>query len=129
MLALLLLAEVAAGAPAPASPPPPAPVEHLRKVVIDAIRNCPEHKPDEIVVCSPDRGVAEGYRIPKLDARFAGTGLRPSGRGKADGADVGKTGIGSCSKVGAGGTIGCGAAEYRAWKAERRADRAAPPPE
>ena len=65
--------------PPPPPPPPPAPVEQLRQIVVDAIRNCGKPGSDEVVVCAPDRGIAEGYRLPKMDTRFA-KNLRPSGR-------------------------------------------------
>lgn len=120
-LALLVLLQAVAADPPPA-PAPPAPVETLHKIVVDAIRNCPKGDPGEIVVCSKDRGLAEGFRIPKLDSRFA-RNLRPSGRGEAVSAELGAVGIGSCSKVGAGGAIGCARNEINAWAAEQRLKR------
>ena len=126
LLPLLLLMGQAAASDDP-PPPPPAPVETLHKIVVDAIRNCPEHAPDELVVCAKDRGIAEGYRIPKMDSRFAKT-LRPSGRGEVSGAAVGATGIGSCTKSGPGGAIGCSRDELKAWAAQRKAQHPADPP-
>jgi hypothetical protein len=116
MIGLLLLA--AAVATEPPAPPRTGPVEHLKKRVVEAVRNCPEPVPGEVVVCAPDRGISEGYRIPRLDPRFAGN-LRASGRGEVAG-DVAGTGTGSCSKVGAGGATGCAKRDYSDWKAERR---------
>jgi hypothetical protein len=121
MLALLTFFAAAAA-------PPPAksgPVEKLHEVVVDAIRNCPRSTDGEIVICARDRGIAEGYRIPKLDPRFAGARLRPSGRGTIDGADVGKSGIGSCTKVGAGGSTGCALRDLNQWSDWRRQQRRA----
>jgi hypothetical protein len=118
--ALLLLAEVAA--PVPKT----GPVEHLKKRVVEAIRNCPGARPGEVVVCAPDRGIAEGYRIPKLDPRFASGELRASGRGEVK-SGVGAAGIGSCSSTGAGGAVGCARRDYEAWGAERRRQRAEKP--
>jgi hypothetical protein len=117
MIAMLLLAAAAAASQPPA-PPKVGPVEHLKKRVVDAVRNCAEPLPGEVVVCAPDRGIAEGYRIPKLDPRFAGN-LRASGRGEVAG-DPAAAGTGSCSKVGAGGATGCAKRDYSDWKAERR---------
>ena len=117
MLALLLFAQATTGKPA-------EPVGHLREVVVDAIRNCPKPVGDEIVVCSRDRGIAEGYRIPKLDPRYA-TNLRPSGRGELAGAEVGATGVRSCTNVGAVGATGCTLGDYSLWGAWAREQRAA----
>ena len=118
MLPLLLLIEAVT-----ADPPKPGPVEHLRKVVVAAIRNCPDPVPGEVTVCARDRGVAEGYRLPRLDSRYAGAALRPSGRGTLAGADLGASGTGSCSTIGASGATGCSLAEINAWSAWRRQQR------
>ncbi len=133
MLSFILLLLAAAEDPPP-PPPPPKPVEELHQIVVDAIRNCAKSTTGEVVVCAKDRGIAEGYRIPKMDERFA-KNLRPSGRGEIVGPDVGAnlgaTGVGSCSKVGAGGAIGCARNEINSWAAERKAKRdaeRAPPP-
>jgi hypothetical protein len=112
-----------AGAAAAAAVPKVGPVEHLKKRVVEAVRNCPEQVAGEVVVCAPDRGIAEGYRLPRLDPRFASAGLRPNGRGEVD-ASVGATGTGSCSHVGAGGALGCAKQDYGSWAAERRRQRA-----
>lgn len=124
MLPLFFLLQAATEDPPP-PPPPPAPVEQLRQIVVDAIRNCAKPTAGEIVVCAPDRGIAEGYRIPKMDTRFA-KNLRPSGRGElpmpADGDPAG-TGINSCSKVGAAGASGCSKIELKAWATEQKQKR------
>jgi len=92
----------------------PALTESLHQAVVDAIRNCPHGEGGEVIVCSRDRGVAEGYRIPKLDSRFA-TNLRPSGRGELP-ADAGAaTGAQSCSNVGASGSTGCAKKAIDSW--------------
>jgi hypothetical protein len=123
VLPFLFLLQAATEDPPPA--PPPAPVEQLRQIVVDAIRNCARPTSGEIVVCAPDRGIAEGYRIPKMDARFA-KNLRPSGRGElpkpVDG-DPGANGIAACSKVGAVGASGCSKVELKTWAAEQKRKR------
>lgn len=106
------------------TPPVPAgPVDHLHKIVVDAIRNCPEHTPDEIVVCAKDRGVAEGYRLPRLDSRYASRGGEKPRVSLTDPA-VGAAGTG-CTNTGSGGTNGCGLKEENAWgdwKRQAKAD-------
>lgn len=107
MLPLLILALAAAE-------DPPAPiVTDLRQKVVTAIRNCPETKGDEIVVCSKDRGIAESYRLPKLDPRYAIDDPKARDYDKLNG--VGAAGAGSCSPVGAMGSIGCSKRDYEAW--------------
>ena len=121
MLPLLLLAAAAA----PPAPAKPGPVETLHKQVVDAIRNCPVAGPGEITVCARDRGIAEGYRIPRMDPRFAGNALRPSGRGTIVAPDVAASGTGSCTTAGGGGFTGCSLQDYRnwgAWKAQEKAE-------
>jgi hypothetical protein len=121
MLALVALIEIAAAQPtaSPAPAAPPAPTDTLRQAVIDAIRNCPHGEDGAIIVCSRDRGVAEGYRIPRLDPRFA-TNLRASGRGELPAPPEAATGVGSCSKVGAGGATGCAKKDIDVWGAWKR---------
>lgn len=124
LLALLLLAAAPASAPAKVEPSPPGPVEHLAKRVVEAIRNCPEPEPGEIAVCARDRGVAEGWRLPRLDPKYAGTKLRPSGRGTLASEGPGAAGTGSCTAAGAGGSTGCMLQldnQWGAWKKEQQA--------
>ena len=129
MLGLLALIEIAAGQPGPAAvPPPPTPTDTLRQTVIDAIRNCPRGEEGAIVVCSRDRGLAEGYRIPRLDPRFA-TNLRPSGRGELPTPPEAATGTGSCTNVGASGATGCTKKDieiWSRWKQKQSEDQAFP---
>jgi hypothetical protein len=126
MLALLALIEIVAAPPPASQAPaaPPAPTDTLRQAVIDAIRNCPHGEDGTIVVCSRDRGVAEGYRIPRLDPRFA-TNLRPSGRGELPTPAEAATGTGSCSNVGASGATGCAKKDidvWGQWKKQKQAE-------
>jgi hypothetical protein len=105
---LLIAAEVAT------AKPKMGPIEKEHKMVVEAVRGCAESEDDVIVVCSRDRGIAEAYRLPKLDPRFA-SNLRPNGRGGLGGADIGAAGAGSCSNTGAGGFTGCSKRDYDAW--------------
>lgn len=117
MLALLLAAEE------PVTPMPvPAPTEALKQVVIDAIRNCGKGSGDEVVVCARDRGVAEGYRLPKIPQRYADAAKPPGKLDSLIGAGAG--GQGSCSTTGAAGTTGCSLAQANAWGAWKRAQKA-----
>ena len=117
----LLLALLPIAAP-PEDAPKPEPVKVWRKVIVEAIRNCPQPKEGEIVVCGKDIGEAPpAWRYPRLahdprDGRaIGGTGpVRP-------GSAAGAAGTGSCSAVGAGGTTGCAVSAADAWRAERRA--------
>jgi len=121
---LALIGAAAAAADDPPAPPPPMATETLRQTVIDAIRNCPRGEDGAIIVCSRDRGVAEGYRIPKLDPRFA-TNLRPSGRGELPATAEAATGTGSCSNVGASGATGCTKKDidiWSKWKQQQQAE-------
>ncbi len=96
------------------------PIEKQRQVVVRAIRNCPTPKtPDEIVVCSRDRGVAEAYRLPKIDPRLekAARGDPPLGGGLVAGQALA---AGDCSAVGSAGQTGCALGAANTWAAERR---------
>ncbi|WP_116091277.1 hypothetical protein [Sphingomonas crusticola] len=120
MLSLLLFAAAIA-----TTKPKMGPIEIERKMVVDAVRGCPEAaSEDEIVVCSNDRGIAEGYRLPKLDPRFDVT-LRPKGRGALTDRDLGRGGVGSCSTTGAGGSTGCSLRGINNWAEEQRRKKAA----
>ena len=105
---LLLAAEIVT------AKPKMGPIEKEHKIVVDAVRGCHDYEEGEIVVCSNDRGIAEGYRLPKLDTRFAGA-LAKNGRSELTDVDLGASGAGSCSATGAGGATGCGKREYDNW--------------
>ena len=117
MLALLLLA--VADPPAPT----PAPTEALKQVVVDAIRNCGKSQGDEIVVCSRDRGVAESYRLPKIQPRLAES-AHTGGKLEAL-AGAGAGGQGTCTATGAAGTTGCSLAQANAWGEWKKRQKAA----
>ncbi|MFS0738172.1 hypothetical protein ABC347_14075 [Sphingomonas sp. 1P06PA] len=94
------------------------PVEKLREVVVEAIRDCPKGAPDEIVVCSRDRGMAEGFRLPRLDPRYARRDVR--GRSVDSRAGAARA-SGDCSASGSAGATGCSldaANDWGAWKKE-----------
>ena len=108
VLALLL---AAMDPPAAASEPPP--LDNLKSVVVKAIRNCGLSNGDEITVCARDRGVAEGYRLPKISPRYAEAGQTHGKLEALEGA--GAAGQGSCSATGAAGATGCSLAQANAW--------------
>jgi len=123
MIALLLAAALAAEGP-PTTKPKMGPIEKEHKVVVDAVRGCPESDDDdEVVVCSRDRGIAEGYRLPKLDPRFA-LGLSRNGRTQLVDPVLGATGAGSCTNVGAGGSTGCTLRNIKSWADEQKQKKA-----
>lgn len=121
MVPLLLLLAAAIATPKSKM----GPVEKERKMVVDAVRGCPEASDeDEIVICSNDRGISEGYRLPKLDPRFDMT-LRQRERGGLADPGLGAGGVGSCSTTGAGGSTGCTLRGINNWAAEQRRKQAA----
>jgi len=123
MIALLLFAALAAEGP-PTGKPKMGPIEKEHKIVVDAVRGCPEDEDeDEVVVCSRDRGIAEGYRLPKLDPRFA-LNTRKNGRGELTDPSLGASGAGSCSNSGAGGSTGCTLRNIKSWAEERKRQKA-----
>lgn len=122
MIALLFLAAAAAGPPT--DKPKMGPIEKEHKIVVDAVRGCPEDdEEDEVVVCSRDRGIAEGYRLPKLDPRFA-LNTRKNGRGELTDPALGAAGAGSCTNSGAGGSTGCTLRNIKSWAEERKRQKA-----
>jgi len=122
VIALLLFAALAAEGP-PTTKPKMGPIEREHKIVVDAVRGCPEDEEDEVVVCSRDRGIAEGYRLPKLDPRFA-LNTRKNGRGELTDPALGASGAGSCSNSGAGGSTGCTLRNIKSWAEERKRQKA-----
>ena len=114
---LLLAAEIVT------AKPPLGPIEKEHKMVVEAVRGCPEAEEGEIVVCSKDRGIAEAYRLPRLDPRFD-LRLRKNGRGGLTDPALGASGVGSCSNSGASGATGCSLREENAWAAWKRQQKA-----
>jgi hypothetical protein len=100
------------------------PIEKEHKIVVDAVRGCPQDEDEEeIVVCSRDRGIAEGYRLPKLDPRFA-VNLGKNGRSELTDPSLGASGAGSCSTSGAGGSTGCTLRNIKSWAEEQKRKKA-----
>lgn len=126
LLALTVIGVGASTLPADAQT---APVR-TREIIVFGSDPCPRATDDEAVVCArrPER---ERYRLPEA--------LRPTGppqvsqswatRSKAL-TSAGQTGPGTCSSVGAGGTLGCALNDIHQGLAERREqDEADTPPE
>jgi hypothetical protein len=124
----LLLAAGAAGAllatvPAAAEGPASAAAEpKISTMIIYGDDPCPPSTDDTIVVCArkPDK---ERYRIPEA---LRGDPNDPTNQAWATRATAleyaGRSGIGSCSPVGAGGATGCFNQIVREARAERRGD-------
>jgi hypothetical protein len=117
MLAALMFAAAAAAAATPTA----GPVQKLKERVVEAVRNCPQTKPGEVVVCARTPGTPAPYRLPRLDPRYAEAAVD----GSVVAGDVGAAGAGSCSATGGAGQIGCARRDYGTWKAEQRRKRAA----
>jgi hypothetical protein len=82
---------------------------------------CPTNSSgEEIVVCNR-RPEEERYRVPKELREAPANPDRESWAVRSQGAlEAGATGIGSCSAVGPGGGIGCGAREITSGKREAK---------
>lgn len=101
-------------------------------LVLYGNERCPTNNDgDEIVVCDR-RDAQEQYRVPKELREFAITPENESWAARAQGT-LGTPGsgvdtIGSCSAVGAGGSLGCFAQQARVARGDKRAaDKAASP--
>jgi hypothetical protein len=75
---------------------------------------CPTDRDgNEIVVCTR-RDAAEQYRVPKELRNFKVTPENQSWALRAQGTlDTGASGIGSCSAIGPGGSLGCSQQQFR----------------
>ncbi len=110
------------GVPPPAKPGAPGPVSKNAPVngvlVLYGNEQCPTDRDgNEIVICTR-QDAAEQFRIPKDLRNFKITPENQSWAVKAQGTlDTGGTGIGSCSAVGPGGSIGCSNQQFKATKA------------
>jgi hypothetical protein len=118
---LLLGALVALTAPLPADAQSVG-----RELVIFGSDKCPtDSSGNEIVVCSR-RPEAERFRIPKELRTPAPSPENQSWSARAASTvnDVGRTGAGSCSAVGANGWTGCFLQDFKAARAARKAQKA-----
>jgi hypothetical protein len=90
-------------------------------LVIYGNQKCPtDQNGNEIVVCQR-RNADEQFRIPKELREFQVTPDNKAWAAREEAArDVGATGVGSCSTVGAGGATGCVMQQVRANKVENR---------
>lgn len=107
---------VLSAAPAAAQSGAPVPT-----MVIYGSQKCPtDSDGNEIVVCVR-RAPSEQFRIPKELRELKVTPENESwaARGAAN-ADVGKTGVGTCSTVGAAGATGCFVQQGRLYKREKQ---------
>jgi hypothetical protein len=115
LAAAALLPAVAAAAQPPAAPPE----EKVSQLIVYGEDPCPRGNVDEIVVCAR-KPESERYRIPKA---LRGNPNDPANQAWTNRASelqyVGRSGIGSCSPVGPGGSTGCFNQLVREARAER----------
>ncbi len=112
------------GVPAPeaAQAAPPVNDPRVNQLIIYGDDPCPRGAEDEIIVCArlPEE---DRYRIPP---QLRNNPNDPAGQSWSNRAVelsyVGRTGIGSCSPVGGGGTAGCFNQIVQQARAERRGD-------
>jgi hypothetical protein len=124
ILAAALLAAAAPVAAQQAGPANDAPAatggsENISQLVVYGNDPCPASTDDTIVVCAR-KPEADRFRIPE-DLRESGTAQQnESWTTRATELQyVGRSGIGSCSPVGSGGSSGCFQELVRAARAER----------
>jgi len=132
IIALGLLAATIAAMPAtaqvagPGVPPPPkptAPGQVSRNAPVNGVlvlygnEQCPTDRDgNEIVVCTR-RDAAEQFRVPKELRNFKVTPENQSWALRAQGTlDTGASGIGSCSAIGPGGSLGCSQRQFKETK-------------
>ncbi|HEX4694281.1 hypothetical protein [Sphingomonas sp.] len=114
----------------PGTPPPPkpsgpgavsknAPINGV--LVLYGNERCPtDASGNEIVICTR-RDAAEQFRVPKELREFKVTPSNQAWALRAQGTlDTGASGIGSCSAIGPGGSLGCSQQQFREAKQENR---------
>jgi hypothetical protein len=119
IVAMPAAAQVAGpGVPPPPKPATPGPVSRNAPVngvlVLYGNEKCPTDRDgNEIVVCTR-RDAAEQFRVPKELRNFKVTPENQSWALRAQGTlDTGASGIGSCSAIGPGGSLGCSQQQFR----------------
>jgi hypothetical protein len=119
IVAMPATAQVAGpGVPPPPKPTAPGPVSRNAPVngvlVLYGNEQCPTDRDgNEIVVCTR-RDAAEQYRVPKELRNFKITPENQSWALRAQGTlDTGASGIGSCSAIGPGGSLGCSQQQFK----------------
>jgi len=111
------------GIAAPAKPSGPGVVSKNAPIngvlVLYGNERCPtDASGNEIVVCTR-RDAAEQFRVPKELREFKVTPRNQAWALRAQGTlDTGASGIGSCSAIGPGGSVGCSQQQFRAAKQE-----------
>lgn len=122
IVAMPATAQVAGpGVPPPPKPTAPGPVSRNAPVngvlVLYGNEQCPTDRDgNEIVVCTR-RDAAEQYRVPKELRNFKITPENQSWALRAQGTlDTGASGIGSCSAIGPGGSLGCSQQQFKELK-------------
>jgi len=104
--------------PAPAKPTTIGPVSRNAPIngvlVLYGNEQCPTDRDgNEIVVCTR-RDASEQFRVPKELREFKVTPENQSWALRAQGTlDTGASGIGSCSAIGPGGSLGCSQQQFR----------------
>jgi hypothetical protein len=104
--------------------------QRTREIIVFGNDPCPRATDDEVVICGR-RPEKDRYRLPEA--------LRPTGPPQLSQSwavrsktleNAGRTGPGTCSNVGPGGTLGCALKDIEQGLAERREqDEADTPPE
>ena len=106
------------GVPPPAKPTAVGPISRNAPIngvlVLYGNEQCPTDKDgNEIVVCTR-RDASEQFRVPKELRNFKITPENESWALRAQGTlDTGASGIGSCSAIGPGGSLGCSQQQFR----------------
>lgn len=131
VLAALVATSAAAqqvqGPGVPAAPKPVVPDTVSKNAPVNGVltlygnEKCPtDRNGNEIVVCTR-ADASEQFRVPKDLREFKITPRNQAWALRAQGTlDTGATGIGSCSAVGPGGSIGCSQQQFRAAKEENK---------
>jgi hypothetical protein len=119
IVAMPATAQVAGPGVAP-PPKPTTPRQVSRNAPVNGVlvlygnEQCPTDRDgNEIVVCTR-RDAAEQFRVPKELRNFKVTPENQSWALRAQGTlDTGASGIGSCSAIGPGGSLGCSQQQFR----------------